>query len=78
MTNSKLFPISLECKAYEAFLVEFHNKSTYIGQRLGQAFYDHFELRKTTNSLIKRQFEKLYQLDGKKAKAFIQELFEFN
>jgi hypothetical protein len=67
----------LEKKAYEAFVTEFEKGTKHIGQRFGQAFYEHFELHKVKDSLTKRRFEKVHALDGKKAKAAIREIFVF-
>lgn len=71
---------SIEYKAYEEFKKlqaagKFHN------QRLGQAFYNHFNLHKST--VLKDQLDrlylfKLYQLDGKEAEDLIFQIFQFN
>lgn len=68
---------SIEKKEYENFVAEFEKGTKYIGLRYGQAFYEHFQLDKIKNSLTKRRYEKLYQLDGVKAKAAIREMFVF-
>lgn len=67
----------LEKKAYDSFVAEFEKGTKYLGLRYGQAFYEHFELNKIRDSLTKRRFEKLSQLDGTKAKAAIREIFVF-
>ena len=68
---------SLEKKEHENFIEEFEKGTKYIGLRYGQAFYDHFQLHKVKNSLTKRRYEKLSQLDGNKAKALSREIFVF-
>ena len=69
---------SIEYKAYEEFK-KLQASGKFHNQRLGQAFYNHFNLQKSTNMLVlKDQLDELYQLDGKEAEALIFQIFEFN
>lgn len=47
----------------------------YHGQRLGQAFYNHFKLHRLVNQT---QLKGLYELDGDAAMKVIKEVFKFN
>lgn len=62
---------TLEKAQYEVFLAKFSNKE-FGTQRLGQAFYNHFNLHKVTDQ---DSFGLLYELDGEVAKAQIRKIF---
>jgi hypothetical protein len=65
------------CQIEQQKLDEFYrlfDQGRFSGQRLGQAFYNHFELNKMTQN--RPQLDRLYQLDGQVAKNHITMLFE--
>jgi len=63
--------ITLEAKSLNKFYMLF-NHNNFKGQRLGQAFFNHFDLHKMKRH---EQFEKLYQeTDSKKARNLISKL----
>ena len=68
--------IQLNAIEYNNFITNYWN-STVKTQRLGQAFFNHFELNKIQIGLLKDLVNKLYELDGKEAKEFIEKHFEF-
>lgn len=68
--------ISLENVEYNNFVNEFEKGTKYLGLRFGQAFHEHFQLDKVKNSITKGRLRKIYNLDGKKAKTAIAEVFE--
>lgn len=58
------------------YFTEFKNKfysNGFPGQRLGQAFYNHFNLHKMNNQ---EALCKLYEADGPEASQIIDSLFE--
>lgn len=66
--------LQLECHRYTLFMKQF-NQGKFKGQRLGQAFYDHFNLHKLANQ---DQLCGLYEADGKYALEIIGKVFMFN
>lgn len=61
-----------------AQLREFHSlrsKGKFSGQRLGQAFYNHFQLHKLADQT---QLRGLYEADGQQAHQIICQVFHFN
>lgn len=62
---------SIEKKEYEIFLRVFA-EGGYGSNRLGQAFYNRFNLHRVTDQ---ERFGMLYELDGEVAKAHIQKIF---
>ena len=69
---------TIEAHAFYIFIQrwEARDLNDYKYLRLGQAFHQFFNLHKSTH--FKNEYDKLYQLDGDKAKQKIQELFDFN
>lgn len=67
--------MSLEQEAFNRFMNEFKYSDTYKGQRLGQAFYNHFNLHKLSDQ---ESLKNLYERDGEHAKAIIRELFSLS
>ncbi len=62
----------LEYEAYQRFLLAY--RATYHKNlRVGQAFYNHFQLHKMTSARL--ELDALYETDGPKAWAMIHELF---
>lgn len=71
--------LSLESAAYDQFLKTYfkEKESGYTKHlRLGQAFYHHFDLQKSTQ--YTDVFNVLWNLDGDAAQKKIQSIFEFN
>lgn len=66
--------MSIEAKKYIDFKRMFRN-GEFPNQRLGQAFYNHFELHKINNQ---ESLHGLYELDNDMAIVLINTLFEFN
>lgn len=64
MNTSLTFSASLVQKFWEAW-----EAGTYTGQRVGQAFYNHFNLHKVTSD--KPALDRVYELDGQPARAWI-------
>ena len=64
---------SIEKYAYQKFMDSF--KKGQLGKRLGQAFYDHFKLRKLMDQT---QLKNLYSKDGEEAKSCIREVFKIH
>ena len=64
----------IEKKSFQVFLHEYKNRR-FAGQRLGQAFYNHFKLDKISsqNALLN-----LYQKDGEEALNLIKKIFSFS
>lgn len=67
--------LQLEKHQYDLFLKEYKNGTKYKSQRLGQAFYNHFNMHKLANQ---KQLNGLYELDGDIAKQCIATVFRFN
>ncbi len=65
---------SIEKYAYQKFMSAY-KKGDYGSQRLGQAFYNHFNLHKLSNQ---DQLRNLYNKDGEVAKACISEVFKIH
>ena len=61
----------IEKKAYYNFCNMRHS-GKFKGQRLGQAFYDHFKLHKLSDQ---DSLKNLYELEGKDAQQLISKLF---
>lgn len=66
---------SLELNKFIEFKKYYYN-GPHRHQRLGQAFYDFFELHKSTD--LKDIADKIYELDGFNAIAAVHSHFEFN
>ena len=66
--------LMIEGKEFENFLKEWMNTSPQH-LRLGQAFYNHFNLHKLSDQ---DSLGPLYELDGRKALAHIRNIVEFN
>ena len=66
--------LQVEQFEYDRFMKMF-NGGKYNGQRLGQAFYNHFNLHKLVNQ---DQLKNLYNKDGEVAKACISEVFKIH
>lgn len=67
--------MTIEKDAYDKFMTDF-TLGKYGSQRLGQAFYNRFELQKSTAN--KLMFDRFYNLEGELAKSFINSYFEFS
>lgn len=65
--------LQVEKFEYERFMKMF-KKGKFAGQRLGQAFYNHFNLHKLSNQ---ERLNNLYAKDGAHAIACINAIFEF-
>lgn len=68
-----MMTMEIELTEYNKFM-DGYKKRTHQGLRLGQAFFDHFQLHKSTS--YKDIADKLYELDGREATAFIREHFD--
>lgn len=66
--------LQIERAAYEEF-VRLWNEGSFEQQRLGQAFYNHFNLHKLTDQA---QLHGLYEADGEKALCLISRLFQLH
>jgi hypothetical protein len=67
--------MAIEHRTYQDFMARF--KAGHFGsQRLGQAFFNHFELHEK-NAAENHRFNKLYELDGDSAQAELRKLFIF-
>lgn len=66
---------SLEKLAVDLFLHTYQNSNKYRGQRLGQAFYDHFKLGKMNHG---PEFNTLYNKHGEEATKLIYSLFDIH
>ncbi|SDA97272.1 hypothetical protein SAMN03159443_05880 [Pseudomonas sp. NFACC15-1] len=64
--------LEIEMAAYDEFLVQW-NQDAFPQQRLGQAFYNFFNLHKLTDQTL---LTGLYEADGKKATALISRIFK--
>ena len=66
--------LQIELQGFDEFIRSFwENKAP--GYRLGQAFFNHYNLQVLSN---KAAFSKLYELDGDEALREIQRLVDFN
>ncbi len=63
--------MEIEQAAYEEFLRLWHSDS-FDQQRLGQAFYNHFQLHKLTDQSL---LHELYEAKGQQALQLISRLF---
>lgn len=70
----QLTQMSIEKEAFDEFMRRF-NKGLCGGQRLGQAFYNYFNLHKLTNQYA---LLGLYEKDGSEAKALLRHLFDLH
>lgn len=66
--------MSIEKEAFDEFSIRF-KKGLYGRQRLGQAFYNYFNLHKLTNQ---DGLLGLYEKDGSEARALIRHLFDLH
>ena len=66
--------LQIELHGFEEFIRGFWENKV-PGYRLGQAFFNHYNLHILSN---KEAFNKLYELDGDKALREIQRLVDFN
>ncbi|PIB65570.1 hypothetical protein AOA62_11185 [Pseudomonas sp. 2995-3] len=66
--------LQIECAAYEEF-VRLWSQGSFEHQRLGQAFYNHFNLHKLTDQA---GLHGLYEADGDKASRLILRLFHLH
>lgn len=66
--------LQIERAAYEEF-VRLWSQGSFERQRLGQAFYNHFNLHKLTGQV---GLHDLYEADGDKAARLISRLFHFH
>ena len=64
----------IEKKAFEIFLHKYKN-GKFAGQRLGQAFYNHFKLDRVSDQ---EALLNLYQKDGEEALNLIKKIFSFS
>ncbi|WP_256677620.1 hypothetical protein [Pseudomonas sp. PB103] len=62
-----LAPLEIERAAFDDFFSQW-DAGTFEGQRLGQAFYNHFRLHRLTDQT---PLSGLYAADGKKARKLI-------
>ncbi|MBV4504084.1 hypothetical protein HU751_004425 [Pseudomonas sp. BW13M1] len=69
--SEALPPLVLERLAYERFLAAWE-QGAFTGQRLGQAFYNHFRLHAMDDQLL---LGDLYDCDGTRALKRIAQLF---
>ena len=70
-------PFSIEAAEYKNFQ-RLWADNRYKGCRYGQAFFNHFDLHKMSNPDDKFALDRLYEMDGERAKAEIQRLFLMN
>ncbi|GFM87182.1 hypothetical protein PSCICO_25810 [Pseudomonas cichorii] len=68
------FSLQIERAAYEEF-IRLWNQGSFEHQRLGQAFYNHFNLHKLTDQV---SLHNLYEADGEKASGLILRLFHLH
>ena len=67
--------MAIEHQTFQEFMSKF--KSGHFGsQRLGQAFFNYFELHEK-NAAENHRFNKLYELDGPQAQAELRKHFIF-
>jgi hypothetical protein len=66
--------LQIEKYAYTLFMKQW-KEGKFNGQRLGQAFYNHFNMHKICDQTRLRS---LYQKDGDEATALIKQLFKFS
>ncbi|NWB32075.1 hypothetical protein [Pseudomonas gingeri] len=64
--------MEIESARYNEFL-ERWEQGLFAGQRLGQAFYNHFRLHRLTDQAA---LQGLYEADGEKARAVIFRVFQ--
>ena len=63
----------VEKKEFDIFMAKY-TQGEYTGQRLGQAFYNHFKLHKMHDQAV---LSDLYETDGEKAINLIKKIFVF-
>jgi hypothetical protein len=68
------FSLQIERAAYEEF-ARLWSQGRFEHQRLGQAFYNHFNLHKLADQAPLRR---LYEADGEKASELILRLFQLH
>ena len=66
--------LQIEKFEFERFMKIFTKGKEFRGQRLGQAFYNHFNLHKLSNQ---ERLNNIYAKDGPHAIACINAVFEF-
>ena len=66
--------LQIEKFEFERFMKIFNHGTKYRGQRLGQAFYNHFDLHKLSNQ---ERLNNIYAKDGSHAIGCINAVFEF-
>jgi len=66
--------LQIEKHAFDAFMAKFKNKK-FGTQRLGQAFYNHFNLHRLTNQEV---LNCVWERDGEHAQRCIQMICDFN
>lgn len=67
--------MQLSYEDYSGFTKDYHAAQKQLGVRYGQAFHNYFRLHKCEQH--REICDKLWNLDGQKAIAFIDEHFEF-
>jgi len=73
-TEVKLAKPSIEKRKYDIFMKRFKD-GKFDGQRLGQAFYNEFNLHKIDDQ---NSLHNLYAKDGEHAANLIKQIFTFN
>lgn len=66
--------LTIEKKAFADFMRRW-TEGRYRGQRLGQAFYNEYNLHRLSDQA---SLKGLYEADGEKAKALIDQIFTFS
>lgn len=66
---------SIEPEEYQRFLRDFYQGEKFKGQRLGQAFWNHYKLQKVADQ---ESLGNLYELDGQQALDKIRAIFNFS
>lgn len=72
MTVNEYNHVSISATLVKQFFAEF-NTGQYEGQRLGQAFYNHFKLHRCASSVN----PKLYEADGALARKLIEAITDW-
>jgi hypothetical protein len=66
--------MTLEARKFNELLLQMNEDGKFDGQRVGQAFYNHFNLHKLSDQ---SQLQNLYERDGQTAWDIIYNLFDF-
>lgn len=73
--NTQRQDVSYIYQIVDLFFLTYEKSNKYRGQRMGQAFYNHFNLHKMNHG---PEYDRLYEMDAQEAKKAIYDLFDIH